>query len=81
MKFLNVHCFRRKTDVFINIERITLLSRTVVNDTEACLIEIAGLDDGKGPVEVHIPVEQVIRMINGDDKVKIGFRTNPGLGF
>ena len=75
MKFLQVHCESRGALVYINIDKIVLLTRTEIDGKDACLIEVEGLNDGKGPVEVHTPAEQIIRMVNGEDKVRIGFRT------
>jgi hypothetical protein len=75
MKFLHVYCVSRGTSVYINIEKVVLLTKVEIDGKDACLIEVEGLNDGKGPIEVHTPAEQIMRMINGEDKVRIGFRT------
>lgn len=75
MKFLNVYCESRGASVFISIDKVVMLTKAEINGNEVCLIDVDGLNDGKGPVEVHIPAEQIVRMINGEDKVRIGFRT------
>jgi hypothetical protein len=71
MKFLKVRCERRNTLVFINLHKIVLLASP---QNDITLIEVEGLSDNKGAVEVHQPAEEIIRMINGEDKAAIGFR-------
>ncbi len=77
MKFLQVYCESRKASVYLNIEKIVLLSKSneQVNGQELSLIEMEGLDE-KGAVKVAIAPEELIKMINGEDKVRIGFRTS-----
>ena len=77
MKFLQVYCESRKTFVYINIEKIVLLSKSneQENGKEVSLIEMEGLDE-KGAVKVALAPEELVKMINGEDKVRIGFRTS-----
>jgi hypothetical protein len=77
MKFLQVYCEKRESTVFINIEKIVLIEKIIpeVNDTEASCIEVEGLNDGKGGVEVRTPAEELIKMINGEDRMTVGFKT------
>jgi hypothetical protein len=78
MKFLQVHCETRSTMVFINTEKIVMISQaTAVEEGEVySLIEVEGLNDGKGAVKVRMPADSLTRMINGEDKTRIGFRTS-----
>lgn len=76
MKFLNVKCEERGTIVYINIERIVVITRARMagGETEISLIEVDGLNDDKGAIRVNQSAEEVIRMINGESKTRIGFR-------
>lgn len=76
MKFLNVKCEERGTIVYINIERIVVITRARMTggETEISLIEVDGLNDDKGAIRVNQSAEEVIRMINGESKTRIGFR-------
>lgn len=77
MKFLQVYCEKRKSPVYINIDKIVLLSKDTNQEDQNCsLIEVEGLSDGKGAVTVKTAPEDLIKMINGEDKIRIGFRTN-----
>jgi hypothetical protein len=75
MKFINAKCETRDTIVFINIEKIVLISKGFIagSNKEIALIEVDGLNDGKGPVQVNLSAEEVIKLINGDNKTRIGF--------
>ena len=71
MKFLNVYCEDRKKEVYINLDKIVLVTRLT---DESCQIELAGRIDAA--VKVGMPAEELIRKINGEDRVGIGFRTS-----
>jgi len=71
MKFLNVYCERRGTNVYINLSKIVLISIIDRNGEMVSLIEGEGLAE---PIEVLKPAEELIRMINGEEKTAIGFR-------
>lgn len=69
MKFLNVYCENRKTEVFIAVDKISVISK---GEGEESLIELAG---GKeNAVRVAMPAEELVRKINGEDRTGIGFR-------
>ncbi len=69
MKFLNVYCEARKADVLISLDKIVLITKT--EEGEASLIEL----DGKAePVKVAMTAEDLVRKINGEDRMGIGFR-------
>ena len=69
MKFLNVFCDNRKTEVYISLDKIVLLQKLDENNS---LIE---LESGKEQaVKVRMPAEELVRKINGEDKTTIGFR-------
>jgi hypothetical protein len=69
MKFLNVFCENRKAEVYISLDKIVLLHKL---DEENSLIELEG---GKSEaVKVQMRSEDLVRKINGEDKVAIGFR-------
>jgi len=70
MKFLNVYCENRKAEVYISLDKIVLITK--VDGENACLIELQGTE---GPVKAIMPVEDLIRKINGEDRIGIGFRT------
>ena len=69
MKFLNVYCENRKTNVYISLDKIVL----VYAQENAAVIEL----EGSSPVLVNTGAEELIRRINGENKAAIGFRT-PG---
>ena len=63
--------------MYISIEKIVLLSKDASQEDQILsLIEIEGLNDGKGAVAVKTAPEDLIKMINGEDKIRIGFRTS-----
>ena len=69
MKFLNVYCENRKAEVYVSLDKIVLITKL---DDESSLLE---LDGGKTEVvKVSMPVEELVRKINREDKVTIGFR-------
>jgi hypothetical protein len=68
MKFLNVYCEKRKAEVYISLDKIVLVQKV---DEEASLLL---LDGEKEPVHIKMAAEALIRKINGEDKVTIGFR-------
>jgi hypothetical protein len=68
MKFLNVYCEFRKAEVYISLDKIVLVQKV---DEEASLLQLQGEKD---PVRVKMPAEALVRKINGEDKVTIGFR-------
>ena len=77
MKFLQVYCENRKTSVYVNIEKIVLLSRDNNEEEQIfSLVEVEGLNDNKGALKVNMAPEDLIKMINGEDKIRIGFRTS-----
>ncbi|MDB5207088.1 MAG: hypothetical protein JWR72_2163 [Flavisolibacter sp.] len=71
MKFLNVYCESRKASVFINLDKVVLITK-LDNDSQSS-IELAGLSGD--PVNVAMRAEDLIRKINGEDKEAVGFRT------
>ena len=68
MKFLNVYCGNRKAEVYISLDKIVLVQKL---DEENSLLELEG---EKSAVKVQMPAETLVRKINGEDKVTIGFR-------
>ena len=70
MKFLNVYCENRKAEVYINIDKIVVVTK--LEGDEACQVELQGSTDT--PVKVAMPAEDLIRKINGEDRMGIGFR-------
>lgn len=69
MKFLNLYCENRQAEVFISLDKIVLVQKL---DEESSLVELEG---GKADaVKVMQPAEALVRKINGEDKVTIGFR-------
>lgn len=69
MKFLNVYCENRKAEVFISVDKIMLIQK----EEEGSLIELEG---GKSEaVKVLLSAEDLVRKINGEDRIGIGFRT------
>lgn len=69
MKFLNVFCLNRQAEVYIGLDKIVLLQK---GEEGECLIEVKGL---KGDVvKVATPVDDLIRKINGEERIGIGFR-------
>lgn len=71
MKFLNVYCENRKAEVFVSLDKIILIKKV---DDETSLIELDG--DKTEAVKVIMASEDLIRKINGEDRVGIGFRRN-----
>ena len=69
MKFLNVYCTHRKKEVYINLDKIVLVSKSA--DDNKCRIDLQGETTA---VEVDMPAEELIRRINGEDRIGIGFR-------
>lgn len=70
MKFLNVYCENRKAEVFIGLDKIVLITK--IENGESSTIE---LDGGKTEaVKVAMPAEDLIRKINGEDRIGIGCR-------
>ncbi|RYZ30828.1 MAG: hypothetical protein EOO10_01450 [Chitinophagaceae bacterium] len=70
MKFLNVYCENRKAEVYIALDKIVLIKKG--DDDNAALIELEGT--GHEPVKVTMAAEDLIRKINGEDRMGIGFR-------
>lgn len=69
MKFLNVYCEDRKAEVFISVDKIALITKA---GEETSLLELEG---GKtDPVKVAMTAEDLVRKINGEDRIGIGFR-------
>ena len=68
MKFLNVYCEYRKAEVFISVDKIVLIEKM---NEEKSKIELEG---SSNPVEVAMPAVELIKKINGEDKMTIGFR-------
>ena len=69
MKFLNVYCENRKAEVFISLDKIVLITKI---DEETSSVELEG---GKTEtVKVAMAAEELVRKINGEDRVGIGFR-------
>ena len=68
MKFLNVYCENRKAEVFISLDKIVLVQKL---DDESSLLELQGEQEA---VKVRMPADALVRKINGEDKVTIGFR-------
>jgi hypothetical protein len=68
MKFLNVYCESRKAEVFISLDKIVLVQKL---DEENSLIELEG---NGGSIRVAMASADLVRKINGEDKVTIGFR-------
>jgi hypothetical protein len=66
MKFLNVYCEKRRATVYISIDKIVLVSA----NEDHTIIELEGTE----PVEVNRPAEELVRMLNGENKTSIGFR-------
>lgn len=74
MKFLKLQCESRKASVYINIDKIVLIRKAGAGDKEICFIEVEGLNDGLGALKIYSSADEIIRMINGDNKSPIGFR-------
>jgi hypothetical protein len=70
MKFLNVYCENRKTQVYINLDKIVMVTKTEKEDV--CQIELESRNET--PVKVGMNAEDLIRKINGEDRMGIGFR-------
>lgn len=67
MKFLNVYCQNRKTNVYISLDKIVLVSA----QKNGSIIELQGSE----PVFANTEAEELIRKINGETKASIGFKT------
>ena len=70
MKFLNVYCENRKAEVYIALDKIVLIKKG--EDDSITLVELEG--SSHEPVKVIMPAEDLIRKINGEDRIGIGFR-------
>lgn len=70
MKFLNVFCLNRQAEVYISLDKIVLISK--IAEGEESLVELEGAKGGD--VKVAMPAEELIRKINGEDRIGIGFR-------
>lgn len=70
MKFLNVYCENRKAEVFVAVDKIILISKSA--EGEESLIELKGGNENS--VRVAMPAEDLVRKINGEDRIGIGFR-------
>ncbi|RYF84447.1 MAG: hypothetical protein EON98_09170 [Chitinophagaceae bacterium] len=70
MKFLNIYCENRKAEVYISLDKIILIKK--LDDEGACLIELEG--PNTEPVKAAMLSEDLIRKINGEDRMGIGFR-------
>ena len=69
MKFLNVYCENRKANVFVNLDKILLVTKL---DEETSVIALQGSKEE--PVKVTIEAEELVRKINGEDRPGVGFR-------
>jgi hypothetical protein len=70
MNFLNVYCENRKAEVYIALDKIVLIKKG--DDENASIIELEGT--GHEPVKVSLAADDLIRKINGEDRIGIGFR-------
>ena len=70
MKFLNIYCENRKAEVYISLDKIILIKK--LDDENGCLIELEG--PNTEPVKAAMLSEDLIRKINGEDRMGIGFR-------
>jgi hypothetical protein len=70
MKFLHVYCENRKAEVYIALDKIVLIKKG--EDDTTTVVELEGT--GHEPVKVNMPSEDLIRKINGEDRIGIGFR-------
>lgn len=69
MKFLNVYCENRKAEVYVSLDKIVLVQKLAEGSS---LLELEG---GKSEaVKVAMAAEDLVKKINGEDKVTIGFR-------
>ncbi|HEV7332137.1 MAG TPA: hypothetical protein VGN63_13965 [Flavisolibacter sp.] len=68
MKFLNIYCENRQAEVYISLDKIVLVQKL---DEETSLLELEG---DKQTVNVKMAADTLVRKINGEDKVTIGFR-------
>jgi hypothetical protein len=75
MKFLKLQCESRRASVYVNIDKIVLIRIAFEGNKEICFIEVEGLNDGRGAIEVHSSAEEIVRQINGENKTQIGFRS------
>ena len=72
MKFLNVYCENRKAEVYVALDKIVLIRKG--EDDNTTIIELEGT--GHDPVKVTMTAQDLVRKINGEDRVGIGFRTS-----
>ena len=70
MKFLNIYCENRKAEVYINLDKIVTVTK--VEGEDVCLIELESKNDM--PIKVGMHAEDLVRKINGEDRMGIGFR-------
>lgn len=68
MKFLNVYCENRKAEVYISLDKIVLITK--LDGEETSLLQL----EGSPEVKVAMNAEDLIRKINGEDRMGIGFR-------
>lgn len=69
MKFLNVYCEYRKAEVFVSVDKIVLIEKLFDGRSRIQLV------DGKSEsVKVAMAAEDLVKKINGEDKMTIGFR-------
>lgn len=73
MKFLNVYCENRKAEVYISLDKIVFIKKLEKED--ACLVELMGSYHMEA-IKVAMSAEDLIRKINGEDRIGIGFRTS-----
>lgn len=69
MKFLNVFCENRKAEVYISLDKIVLIQKL---EEDSSLLQLEG--EKSDPVKVALPAEELVRKINGEDRMGIGFR-------
>ena len=70
MKFLNVYCENRKAEIYISLDKIVLIKKG--DDENSAILELEGSQHE--PVKVTMSAEDLVRKINGEDRVGIGFR-------
>ena len=70
MKFLNVYCENRKAEIYLSLNKIVLIKKG--EEENYTIIEIEGSQ--QEPVTVALSAEDLVRKINGEDRMGIGFR-------
>ena len=70
MKFLNVYCENRKAEIYLSLNKIVLIKKG--EEENYTIIEIEGSQ--QEPVKVALSAEDLVRKINGEDRMGIGFR-------